>query len=264
VLAQDPSQNDTFRDHFLDVPVDMSKVSKSCDGFETFLFDFGTHFDSFATKVLFMCTANDLDTIPGPLLDRMEIVRLSGYDVPEKIQIAEHFLVPKALQESGLVPMKSEESSYQSSDESLNDENQSDSELNVAQQSIPESLAIERSAIDKLVRWYCREAGVRNLNKYIEKISRKLALQIVAEEEGAQLREESKRKSDTWVVTEDNLEDYVGKPIYTSDRLYDKDPLPHGVVMGLAWTSMGGELYEIENIFVQCAPHPSLRRRFTF
>jgi ATP-dependent Lon protease, bacterial type len=84
------------------------------------------------------------------------------------------------------------------------------------------------------------------LNKYIEKISRKLALQVVAEEEGAELTEDSKRKSNTWVVSEDNLEEYVGKPIFTSDRLYDKDPLPHGIVMGLAWTSMGGSALYIE------------------
>ena len=68
-----------------------------------------------------------------------------------------------------------------------------------------------------------------------------LALQVVAEDEGAELTEKSTRKSNTWVISEDNLEEYVGKPIFTSDRLYEKDPLPHGVVMGLAWTSMGGE-----------------------
>ena len=82
---------------------------------------------------------------------------------------------------------------------------------------------------------------MRSLNKYIDKISRKLALQVVAEAEGAELTKDSMRKSDTWCISENNLEDYVGKPIFTSDRLYDKDPLPNGIVMGLAWTSMGGE-----------------------
>lgn len=198
------------------------------------------------SKVLFMCTANDLDTIPGPLLDRMEVVRLSGYDVPEKLQIAEQYLIPKALRESGLLPNKEEEeteiATENSTDDSDSDSDSSElSEVIEVETIIPESLSIDRSAVDKLVRWYCREAGVRNLNKHIEKISRKLALQIVAESEGAELRDESKRKSDTWVVSEDNLEEYVGMPIFTSDRLYDTDPLPHGIVMGLAWTSMGGK-----------------------
>jgi Lon-like ATP-dependent protease len=214
----DPNQNNTFMDHFMDAPIDMSKV-------------------------LFMCTANDLETIPAPLLDRMEVVRLSGYDVPEKIKIAEQYLVPKALRESGLLHDTSK-----SEDDTSKSEDEEEQETSVAklQQNIPQSLAIEQSAIDKLVRWYCREAGVRNLNKYIEKISRKLALQVVAEDEGAELTEDSKRKSNTWIVSEDNLEEYVGKPIFTSDRLYDKDPLPHGIVMGLAWTSMGGSALYIE------------------
>jgi Lon-like ATP-dependent protease len=214
----DPSQNDSFMDHFMDVPVDMSRV-------------------------LFMCTANDLGTIPGPLLDRMEVVRLSGYDVPEKVQIAEQYLVPKALKESGLAQEVIDQGSEESNEK---EEDESPADMKSVQNSIPESLTIDRTAIDKLVRWYCREAGVRNLNKYIEKISRKLALQVVAEEEGAELTKDSKRKSDTWVVSEDNLDNYVGKPIFTSDRLYDKDPLPHGIVMGLAWTSMGGSALYIE------------------
>ena len=112
---------------------------------------------------------------------------------------------------------------------------------------IPESLSLSKSAIESLVRWYCREAGVRSLAKYIDKITRKLALQIVAEEEGAPLSEKSARKqSDTWEITSENLNDYVGKPIFTSDRLYEKDPLPHGIVMGLAYTSMGGSALYIE------------------
>jgi len=87
---------------------------------------------------------------------------------------------------------------------------------------------------------------VRNLEKHINKITRKLALQVVAEKEGAELTEKSKRKSDTWLVSDRNLDEYVGKPIFTSDRLYEKDPLPHGIVMGLAWTSMGGSALYIE------------------
>lgn len=192
-----------------------------------------------------MCTANDLGNIPGPLLDRMEIVTLSGYDVPEKVQIAEQYLVPKALRESGLmVEAPADADEEKDSEESVEEIKIADA-IKSVQDKIPESLAIDRSAIEKLVRWYCREAGVRNLNKHIEKISRKLALQVVAEEEGAELTDEAKRKSDTWVVSEKNLEDYVGKPIFTSDRLYDKE-IPSGIVMGLAWTSMGGSALYIE------------------
>ena len=122
----DPSQNSQFRDHYLDVPVDMSDV-------------------------LFMCTANQLEYIPAPLLDRMEVVQLSGYDVPEKIEIAERYLVPKAMREAGVDNGKVE---------------------------------IGEDAIESLVRWYCREAGVRNLEKHIQKITRKIALHLVAEEGG--------------------------------------------------------------------------------
>ena len=74
-------------------------------------------------------------------------------------------------------------------------------------------------------------------------------MQIVAEEEGAELTEKSNRKSNTWVVSKDNLYEYVRKHIFTSDRLYDKDPLPHGIVIGLAWTSMGGCAHYIETKF---------------
>jgi len=84
------------------------------------------------------------------------------------------------------------------------------------------------------------------LSKYIDKITRKLALQVVAEDEGAELTKKSTRKSETWTITDENLEDYIGKHIFTSDRLYDKDPLPYGVVMGLAYTSMGGSALYIE------------------
>ena len=87
---------------------------------------------------------------------------------------------------------------------------------------------------------------MRNLEKHINKITRKLALQVVAENEGTELTDKSKRRSDSWSVTEENLDDYVGKPLFTSDRMYEKDPLPNGIVMGLAWTSMGGSALYIE------------------
>merc|ERR1711966_41725 len=116
---------------------------------------------------------------------------------------------------------------------------------------VPSSVSIKNSALESLVRWYCREAGVRNLAKKIDKITRLLSLQIVAEEEGTELTEKSGRQSDTWEVSADNLHHYVGKPLFTSDRLYEKDPLPHGIVMGLAWTSMGGSALYIETQGIQ-------------
>ena len=205
----DPSQNSTFRDHYLDVPVDLSKV-------------------------LFMCTANVLDTIPSPLLDRMEIVQLSGYDLPDKVEIAEQYLIPKSFRESGILPPSEEHKEDKAKDSKA-----------VLSTSLPDGISIERSAIESLARWYAREAGVRNLQKYIEKICRKLALQIVAEDEGTELNDKSRRKTSSWKVSEDNLDQYVGKPIFTSDRMYEND-LPHGIVMGLAWTSMGGSALYIE------------------
>lgn len=225
----DPSQNSTFRDHFIDAPVDISKV-------------------------LFMCTANAIDNIPGPLLDRMEVIRLSGYDVPEKLEIAEKYLVPKSMLSSGLMVKETSEEEKTGTAESDVDKEEQDKEAAKPtepvfrlSEMVPESLSIDRSALESLVRWYCREAGVRNLAKKIDKITRLLSLQVVAESEGAKLTEKSSRKSDTWSVSADNLHEYVGKPIFTSDRLYEKDPLPHGVVMGLAWTSMGGSALYIES-----------------
>lgn len=227
----DPSQNSSFRDHFLDVPVDISKC-------------------------LFMCTANDLDRIPAPLLDRMEIVRLSGYDAPEKAAIAEQYLVPKSMRDSGLMEeRKTEETSTEegetkdeSPEEEVKEEVEGGTPLDnfIHSEGVPESLSITSDAINDLVRWYAREAGVRNLAKYIDKITRKLALQVVAEAEDAPLTDKSSRKSDTWIVTKDNLHEYVGKKIFTSDRLYEEGPLPHGIVMGLAYTSMGGTSLYIE------------------
>jgi len=234
----DPSQNSTFRDYFLDVPVDISRA-------------------------LFICTANELERIPGPLLDRMEIIRLSGYDFPDKVAIAEQYLVPKSMKDNGLMidptevekPSKGDGKEGEKADET---EKKKDPETTPEPtnktplsafkhaENVPESLSLAKDAIESLVRWYAREAGVRNLAKYIDKITRKLALQIVAEDEGAILTDKSARKTDSWEVSSENLSDYVGKPIFTSDRLYDKDPLPNGIIMGLAYTSMGGSALYIE------------------
>jgi len=218
----DPSQNHAFRDLYLDVPVDLSDV-------------------------VFVCTANDVHQIPGPLRDRMEIITVSGYDLPEKVAIAEQYLVPKALEAAGLVVKKKKKSTT----EDENDDNNKN------------GVEITKDAIESLARWYAREAGVRNLSKFIDKITRQLALSVVVsreeeeEESDDETRTANNRDGDddddddipiikSSVVTAENLSDFVGKPIFTSDRLYDKDPLPLGIVMGLAYTSMGGSALYIE------------------
>ncbi|KAM7188226.1 mitochondrial Lon protease [Rhypophila sp. PSN 637] len=240
----DPEQNGSFLDHYMDVPVDLSKV-------------------------LFVCTANLTDTIPQPLLDRMEVIRLSGYVSNEKLAIAEKYLAPNAQDLAGLKNA---------------------------------DVKLTKDAIEELIKSYCREAGVRNLKKQIEKVYRKAALKIVQDlgeevlpedealtEEGKAALEESEKRSESAestastesaetkeavekprvalkvpdtvhvVIDKDNLKDYVGPPIFTSDRLYDVTP--PGVTMGLAWTSMGGAAMYIESILqsaLRSTSRPSL------
>ncbi|KAJ3101102.1 ATP-dependent Lon protease pim1 [Phlyctochytrium bullatum] len=197
----DPEQNSSFLDHYMDIPIDLSKV-------------------------LFVCTANTLDTIPVPLLDRMEVISLSGYVAEEKVAIALTYLAPQAKTSAGLDDRK---------------------------------VDLTKEAVESLIRQYCRESGVRNLKKHIEKIYRKAALQIVKSEDGGDhdivmsnsLEREQKggpasdmNPQDGLQITSNNLREYVGSPIYTSDRMYDTTPA--GVVMGLAWTQMG----ITEHIFV--------------
>ncbi|XP_028299509.1 lon protease homolog, mitochondrial [Gouania willdenowi] len=170
----DPEQNAHFLDHYLDVPVDLSKV-------------------------LLICTANVTDTIPEPLRDRMEMINVSGYVAQEKLAIAERYLVPQLRTLCG-----------------LNEEKAS----------------ISSDALSLLIRQYCRESGVRNLQKQVEKVFRKVAFGIVSGEQT------------TVSVTPDNLQQYVGKPVFTVDRMYDVTP--PGVVMGLAWTALGGSTLFIE------------------
>lgn len=170
----DPEQNANFLDHYLDVAVDLSKV-------------------------LFICTANVIDTIPGPLKDRMEMIEMSGYVAEEKLAIAQQYLVPQAMKDSGLSN---------------------------------EQILIHDNALNLLIKSYCRESGVRNLQKYIGKVHRNVAYKIVTNEAA---------KMD---VLSDNLEDFVGKPLFTHDRMYQITP--PGVVMGLAWTAMGGSTLFIE------------------
>ncbi|EMR10567.1 ATP-dependent protease La [Pneumocystis murina B123] len=214
----DPEQNSSFLDHYLDLPVDLSKV-------------------------LFVCTANITDHIPVPLLDRMEIIHISGYVADEKMAIAKNYLVPEAKELAGL----------------------KDIDVNLT-----------NDAIELLIKYYCRESGVRSLKKYINKVYRKSTLNIVKtlgntfEEESlidekkdhvneqnnlaahSSKSAEKVRKPlkvpDTISITIDssNLKDYVGPPIFTTDRLYEKTP--PGVVMGLAWTSQGGAVLYVESI----------------
>ncbi len=224
----DPEQNNSFLDHYMDIPVDLSKV-------------------------LFVCTANMTDTIPRPLLDRMELIELSGYVSDEKKAIAERYLAPQAKDLSGLKDV---------------------------------DVTLDASAIEELINKYCRESGVRNLKKQIEKVYRKSALKIIQDlgeevlpesaaltpEGKVALEEAEKDKSDVKdtpediskettekprvalkvpdsvhvSISRDTLKDYVGPPIFTSDRLYDKTP--SGVAMGLAWTSMGGAALYVESI----------------
>lgn len=239
----DPEQNSSFLDHYMDVPVDLSKV-------------------------LFVCTANMTDTIPRPLLDRMEMIELSGYVADEKMAIAERYLAPAAKELSGLKDV---------------------------------DVQLEKEAISELINKYCRESGVRNLKKQIEKVYRKSALKIIQDlgedvlsedkaltEEGKQAQEEAS-KDNTDVkdtpenieaetteqprvalkvpesvhvsITPDNLKDYVGPPIFTADRLYDTTP--PGVAMGLAWTQMGGAALYVESILenaLTAASRPGFER----
>ncbi|KAM5230189.1 lon protease homolog, mitochondrial isoform 1-T1 [Hipposideros larvatus] len=179
----DPEQNANFLDHYLDVPVDLSKV-------------------------LFICTANITETIPEPLRDRMEMINVSGYVAQEKLAIAERYLVPQARALCGLDESKARLSS---------------------------------DVLTVLIKQYCRESGVRNLQKQVEKVLRKSAYKIVSGE--AELVE----------VTPENLQDFVGKPVFTVERMYDVTP--PGVVMGLAWTAMGGS-----TLFVETSPRRPLEK----
>ena len=151
------------------------------------------------SKVLFVCTANSLDTIPGPLLDRMEVITVSGYVAEEKVAIASKYLAPASKEAAGLKNKQ---------------------------------VDLTNDAVETLIKYYCRESGVRNLKKYIDKVYRKAAYKIVQNEEA---------NSDKLEISNDNLKDFVGQPLFTSDRMYETTP--PGVVMGLAWTSMGKLLF---------------------
>ncbi|XP_024029138.1 lon protease homolog 1, mitochondrial [Morus notabilis] len=247
----DPEQNANFLDHYIDVPIDLSKV-------------------------LFVCTANVVEMIPNPLLDRMEVIAIAGYITDEKIHIARDYLEKSTREACGIKP---------------------------------EQVEVTDAALLALIENYCRESGVRNLQKQIEKIYRKIALKLVrqgvcgenavaetdkaevkhgdelvqnndanknqsvvesAEAESHEQKIESSTETETVedaketenikegeatqtvekvLVDESNLADFVGKPVFHAERIFDQTPV--GVVMGLAWTAMGGSTLYIETAQIE-------------
>ena len=173
----DPAQNTTFQDHYLEVDFDLSNV-------------------------MFITTANSMN-MPQPLLDRMEIIRLSGYTEQEKLEIAKRHLLPRQLSEHGL-----KEGELTVSDEVLTD----------------------------IIRYYTKEAGVRSLEREIAKLARKSITRIVSDE------------TDSITVTCDDLSDYLGVKRFRYGEIDTDDQV--GVVTGLAWTEVGGELLQVEAVKV--------------
>jgi ATP-dependent Lon protease len=170
----DPAQNSTFRDNYLDLPFDLSKV-------------------------LFITTANALDTIPRPLLDRMEVLRLSGYSEEEKIEIAKRYLLPRQLSETGLTP---------------------------------EKLSIPDDTVKRIISRYTREAGVRELERLLGRVARKVARRIA---EG---------HSEAVTIRAEDLQELLGPERVRPER--HRLALQPGVATGLAWTEAGGDVLYIE------------------
>src|SRR6478672_917366 len=180
----DPEQNHTFNDHYLEVDLDLSEV-------------------------MFVATSNSLN-IPGPLLDRMEVIRIPGYTEEEKVNIAMRYLVPKQLKANGL----------------------RDGELKIAE-----------SAIIDIVRYYTRESGVRNLEREVAKIARKVVKEIALK--GPQAKG---TKAKLLTVTAKNLDKYLGVQRFDFGRAEAENEV--GLVTGLAWTEVGGDLLQIESTLV--------------
>ena len=173
----DPEQNNAFHDNYLDLDYDLSKV-------------------------LFIATANDLNTMPRPLLDRMEIIEVGGYITEEKIEIAKRHLVPREIKNTGL-------------------------------DAIETPIKFTKPALERIIENYTRESGVRQLEKQINKALRKIAYHKAMEDQ-----------LDIYTITPNNLEDLLGKPPFYRDIYQGNDYA--GVVTGLAWTSVGGEILFIE------------------
>ncbi len=203
----DPEQNNSFRDHYLDLPFDISRV-------------------------FFIVTANTLDTIPPALLDRMEIIELPGYINEEKLEIAKHYLVPKSLEKNGI---KKNQVKY------------------------------TRESLLHIANCYAREAGVRNFEKNLDKIHRKLAREIVEANEAREVNKKTEKKekvawdgakkpgrkrtvkeADDLCLTVDKalIEKYLGKALFPEGDV--KKASRPGMSLGLAWTSMGGDTLIIE------------------
>ena len=175
----DPEQNNTFTDHYMNVPYDLSDV-------------------------LFVCTANSLDTIPGPLLDRMEVIRFTGYTALEKFSIAKDHLIPKAKKKAGISE---------------------------------ENLIIEDDTIKALINGYTMEAGVRGLKKQISSLCRHAAVELV------------KNNKEILDVKPENLQDYLDQRPIRHEGILEKKHA--GVVTGLAWTAVGGEILFIETMLTK-------------
>src|SRR6056300_2090179 len=173
--ALDPEQNNSFNDHYLEVDYDLSNV-------------------------MFVTTANTLN-IPGPLLDRMEVIRISGYTEDEKLEIAKRYLIPKQIKDNGL----------------------KDNEW-----------AIDDLSIKNIIRHYTRESGVRGLEREISKLTRKAIKDIVT------------KKENKIEIKENNVDQYLGVKKFKYGEIEDADKV--GVVTGLAWTEVGGELLSIETL----------------
>ena len=175
----DPEQNFAFQDHYLGVPFDLSKV-------------------------MFITTANMGDTIPGPLRDRMEVIRLSGYTTEEKLGIAKNFLVPKQLKEHGITS---------------------------------QILKISEKALAEVITQYTREAGVRNLEREIANLCRKVARDI------------AEKKKKKFSINAGGVAKYLGAPRFLDEEEMSKDEV--GVATGLAWTEAGGDIIYIEATTMQ-------------
>lgn len=172
----DPAQNTTFRDHYLDLPFDLSKV-------------------------FFVCTANSLETIPSPLLDRMEVISLSGYTEQEKLEISRRYLIPRQIKETGLTEKQ---------------------------------LQIPNEALGEVISLYTREAGVRQLERTLSQLARKIAVKVAAKE----IKEMS--------IGTEELANLLGPHKFFPEEM--RSELQAGVATGLAWTPVGGDVLYIEAI----------------
>ncbi|CAD7737936.1 Lon protease [Xanthomonas hydrangeae] len=188
----DPEQNNSFNDHYLEVDLDLSEV-------------------------MFVATSNSLN-IPGPLLDRMEVIRIPGYTEDEKLNIAMRYLVPKQIKANGLKP---------------------------------EEIEIGSDAIQDIVRYYTRESGVRNLEREVAKICRKVVKEIALagpQPAAKKLVAKKGKPKALVVVNSKNLDKYLGVRRFDFGRAEEENEI--GLVTGLAWTEVGGELLQVESTLV--------------